>query len=82
MQVELDDIEAHVPWARDANEGIQIGPIAIYQPTFAMHDIAHRLNVFFEDPQRIGIGGHEGGDILVHHFSNGLWVNDPFLTGF
>ncbi len=73
----MDNVDAHFSDTGDANQGIQIGAIAVNQSPLGMDDFGHLENVLLEEPQGIGVRQHESCHLLVHQGSQRFWVDEP-----
>src|SRR5437764_1424193 len=58
----MNDVNAHVTWPCDADEGIHIGTIHVYQAAGGMYGIADLTNVGLKDAYSIRICQHKARD--------------------
>ena len=65
VQVEVDDVEAHVARAGDAHDRVQVGAVVVQRRADPVHDRGDRLDVRIEDAERVRVGQHQTGDIGV-----------------
>ena len=66
VQVEVHDIYAHIAGAGNSQQRVEVGAVAVDQTAALVHDFADIGNFAFKEPQRIGIGDHDGGGLLIH----------------
>ena len=59
VQVEVHHVDAQVAGADDAQQGIQVGAVAIDQPAAIVDDLDDLLEVFVEQTERVRIGQHQ-----------------------
>ena len=81
MKIQVQHIHAAVSHMHHPHDGIHIGPIAIHLPTFGMNNIRDLFDVLFKQPQGVGVGDHDAGRILIHHFGNGFSRQDSPVAG-
>ena len=65
MQVEVHDVEAHVAWPRQAHHGVEVGAVVVEGGPYPVDDLGDLLDVGVEQAQRVGVGEHQAGDVLV-----------------
>ena len=65
VQVEVDDVEAHVARTADPHDRVQVRAVVVQRRPHAMHDPLDLLDPRLEQPERRGIGQHQAGDVLV-----------------
>ena len=65
VQVQMNDVDAHVAGSGDAYQRVHVRAIHVYQPAGVMHDAANLLDVSFEQAERVGIGQHQARHIAV-----------------
>ena len=61
----MDDVDAHVAGARDADEGIHVRAVHVNESTCLMNDFADLFDVAFEETERVWIRQHETRDFAV-----------------
>jgi hypothetical protein len=64
VQVEVNDVEAHVPRPADAHDRVEVGAVVVEHGADAVHDLRYLLDMRLEEPQRRGIGQHETGHLF------------------
>ena len=66
----VDIIVHHVPakisWSSDPHDGIHVGTVNVNQTSRVMHDLGRLGNLFFKQSQRVRVGHHEDGGLIVH----------------
>jgi hypothetical protein len=65
VQVDVDDVEAHVAGPGDPADGVQVRAVVIHQRSSAVEDRRDLLDVLVEEAQRRGVGQHQPGGVLV-----------------
>ena len=65
VQVEVDDVEAHVARARDAHHGVEVRAVVVERRADVVHDLRDLLDVRVEDAERVRVGEHQAGDVVV-----------------
>src|SRR5262245_20245932 len=64
VQVQMADVGAVIPRSRQADLGVEIGPIEINLATEGMHDVADRLDLRLEHAMRGRIRDHDRGKVV------------------
>jgi len=62
VQVDVDDVEAHVAGAAVAHDRVQIGAVVVESAADAVDDLRHLGDVLVEEAERVGVGQHQAGD--------------------
>ena len=65
----MDDVEAHVARPRDPHHGVEVGAVVVERRPHLVHDPGDLLDVRVEQPERVGVGEHQAGDVLVGLFA-------------
>ncbi len=65
MQVDVHHVDAQVARAHDAQQGVQVGPVAVHQPAGCVHQARHFLHILVEQAERVGVGQHHPSQRLV-----------------
>src|SRR5262249_49680937 len=65
VEVHVDDVEAEVPGAREAEQGVEIGAVHVDLNALGMAEPRRFQDARFEQAERVGHGDHQRGDILV-----------------
>ena len=55
VQVEVHHVEAEVAGADDAEQGVQVGAVAVHQAAAVVDDFDDFLDVFIEQAERVGL---------------------------
>ncbi len=63
VQVEVDDVEAHVAGAREAHHGVEVGAVVVERRADAVDDLGDLGDVRVEQAERVGVGQHQAGDV-------------------
>ena len=61
----MNDIDAHVSRARDADERIHICAIHVNQSAGFMNYLANLPDVLFKQSERVRVGQHQSRDVAV-----------------
>ena len=61
----MDDVEAHVARPRDAHHRVEVGAVVVERRADAVDDLGDLLDVRVEQPERVGVGQHQAGDVVV-----------------
>ena len=69
MQVEVDDVEAHVARPGDAADGVQVGPVVVQERAGLVEDLCDLIDVLVEQAERRGIRQHQSGGVVVDHLA-------------
>ena len=76
VQVQVQDVDpdaAHVDLAQD---GVHVGAVAVDETALGVHDLRDRLDVLLEEAERVGVGHHDAGGVLVHDRGHHLGGED------
>ena len=65
MQIQMDDIDAHVAGPRHADKSVHVGAVHVNQPARVVNDAANLLNVLLKQSECVWIGQHQSGDVAV-----------------
>ena len=65
MQVDVDDVEAHVAGPRDAADGVQVRAVVVHERAGGVEDVADLLDVLVEEAERRRVREHQAGGVLV-----------------
>ena len=82
VQVEVQHVHARVTEVDDAHDGVHVGAVAVDQAALAVNDVGHLADVFFKQPQGVGIGDHDAGGIFVHELCHRFGQQDTVFSGF
>ena len=80
MQVEVHHIHAVVAGAHQAGERVHVGPVHVQQRAFVVENPGDRADVLLEHPQRVGVGDHQRGHVLIDHAGQCRDVDHPALV--
>ena len=81
MQVQVHQVEAHVPGPDHPHHRVQVGPVVVAQAPGVVDDLGDLQDVGVEEAQGVGVGEHEGGHIGAHGGPQGLQVHAPLGVG-
>ena len=65
VQVEVHHVDAEIARPRDAHQRVHVGAIHVHQRALAMQDLRRLRDILFENAERVRIGHHQAGDIVV-----------------
>lgn len=73
----MNDVKAHISRTSHAGDGVQVSPVVVDQSPDLMNQSSDLLNLRLEDSQRVGIGQHQRGHVLVQERLEGAQVHLP-----
>ena len=82
VEVELEDIDPRVARPGDPHDRIQVGAIAVDLPTLAVNDLRDLGDMLLEEAQGVGVGHHDGGDLLIHDLGHRARFHAPLRARF
>src|SRR5438034_7847380 len=65
VQVDVDDVEAHVAGSRDPAHGVQVRAVVVHERAGAVEDALDLLDVLVEETEGRRVGEHQSGRVLV-----------------
>ena len=65
VQVEVQNVGAQVAGAGDADHGVHVGAVHVHQPTGIVHGRGDVGDALYEQAERVGVGDHQPGDVVV-----------------
>ena len=66
VQVDVDDVEAHVAGPRDPADGVQVRAVVVEERAGVVEDLRDLLDVLVEEAERRRVRQHQPGGALVH----------------
>ncbi len=63
MQIHVHDVKAHIARAHRAQDGVQVRPVVVKEPTDVVDGFGDLGDLFFEEPNGVGIGQHDARDV-------------------
>ena len=81
VQVDVDDVEAHVARPRDPADGVQVRAVVVHERADAVEDRGDLLDVLVEEAERRRVGQHQPGGVLVDLAAQVLDVDVPARVG-
>ena len=81
VQVDVDDVEAHVARPRDAHDRVQVGAVVVERRAGVVHDAGDLLDALVEEAERVRVGEHQAGDVLVRLGAQVVDVDAAALVG-
>ena len=81
VQVEVHDVEAHVARARAAHHRVEVRAVVVQRRADAVDDLGDLLDVAVEHAERVRVGEHQAGDVLVGLGAQVLDVDAAVLVG-
>ena len=81
VQVVVDDVEAHVARARAAHHGVEVRAVVVERRADAVDDLRDLLDVLVEQAERVRVGEHQAGDVVVGLGAQVVDVDAAALVG-
>jgi hypothetical protein len=81
VQVDVDDVEAHVAGPRDPADRVQVRAVVVHQRARTVEDRGDLLDVLVEQPERRWVGQHQPRGVLVDLAAQVLDVDVPARVG-
>ncbi len=66
MQVEVHDVDPHIPRTGDSHQGIEVGTVTVDQAATLVHQLADLFDIGLEQSKRVWVGDHQCSDIVIH----------------
>jgi len=66
VQVQVHHVYAKIAGPHLAHQRVHVGTVHVKQTALGVHDLRDLVDLLLEDAQRVGIGQHEGGDVVIH----------------
>ena len=64
VEVDVDDVEAHVARARVAHHRVEVGAVVVERPPRRVDQAGDLGDVLVEEPERVRVGQHQAGDLI------------------
>ncbi len=81
VQVEVHEVEAQVAGADDAEQGVQVGAIAVHQAAAVVDQLDDLFDVLVEETERVRVGQHHADDGIVTGGFERLQIHIAALVG-
>ena len=81
MQVDVDDVEAHVAGPRDPADGVEVRAVVVHERAGAVEDPLDLLDVLVEQAERGRVREHERRGVLVDLAAQVVDVDVPARVG-
>ena len=81
VEVQVDQVEAHVAGADHAHDGVEVGAVVVAQAAGVVDDLGDGQDVGVEEAQGVGVGEHEGGGVGAGGRPQGLQVHAALRIG-
>ena len=81
MQVQVHHVEAHVARAHLPQDGVEVGPVVVEQPTGVVDRAPDRLDAPLEDAEGRGVGEHDPRRLGTHRLAQGRRVHVAVAVG-
>ena len=65
VRVDVHDVEAHVAGAASAEDRVEVRAVVVHEPADAVDDPRDLLDLLFEQTERVRVGQHESGHLVV-----------------
>ncbi len=59
VQVQVDNIDAHVARPRHSHQCVHVRPVHVHQPTGIVHNLTNLTNILLKKSEGIRIGKHQ-----------------------
>ena len=66
VQVEVHDVHAEIAGTRFADERVHVGAVHVEQATLGVKNFGDVVDLVFEYAQRVRVGEHQRGDVVIH----------------
>ena len=77
VQIEVDDVKAHVPGAHDAEDRVQVGAVVVQKPPDAVDHLCDFEDLFFEQAERVRVREHHPGNVSVQDLGELFTIDQP-----
>ena len=81
VQIDVHGIDAEIARANPADNGVEIGPVAVEIAARLVDQVGNLADIPLEQATRVGIGQHDAGDIITELGLEGLHVDAAGLVG-
>ena len=81
VEVEVDDVEPHVARPHQAEQRVQVGAVHVEERARVVDDLRDLDNLFLEEPERVGVGEHQRGAVVVDQFREVAHVDQALGVG-
>ena len=81
VQVDVDDVEAHVAGARVAHDRVQVGAVVVEGPARVVDDLGDLRDVLVEEPEGVRVGQHQAGRVVARLRAQVVEVDAAALVG-
>ena len=81
VQVEMHDVEAHVPRPDHAEHRVEVGPVVVEQAPHVVDHLGDLDDLLLEKPQRVRVREHDPGDVGSEDRAEGLPVDETAGVG-
>ena len=81
VQVDVDDVEAHVARAAAAHDRVQVGAVVVERPPRLVDDRGDLGDVLVEEAERVRVGEHQAGGIPVGLGAQVVELDSAALVG-
>ena len=76
VQVEVDDVEAHVARADNAEDRVQVGAVVVEEPAGVVDHLGDLDDVFFEQAEGVRVREHDSRDVGTELFSQLVTIDE------
>ena len=80
MQVDVQDVEAHVAGPAHAHDRVEVGAVAVRERADLVHEARDLADVLVEQAERVRVGEHDRRDVRPQGRSQGLHVHAAALV--
>ncbi len=79
VEIEVDDIEAHVTRPEAADEGVEVRTIVVGEAAGLVDQLADLPDVALEEPEGVRVGQHDAGDVVAQEAAKSLQIYQALL---
>ncbi|OPZ75832.1 MAG: hypothetical protein BWY79_01905 [Actinobacteria bacterium ADurb.Bin444] len=77
MQVQVHNIQAHVPGPGSTHDGVEVGPVVVDEASGFVHHARDVEYVLLEQTERVGVGQHEAGGLGGQRPAESVQIYEP-----
>lgn len=81
VQIEVNDVKAHVAGTDHAHHRIEVRSIIITQTAGFVNNLCDIQNIFIKDTNGVGVGEHQSGGVRPHRCPQGLHIHAAVRAG-
>ena len=82
MEIEVQNVDPHVPGARHSDQRVHVRPVHIDQPTRFVDNPADLFDLLLEHSKGRGIGQHQRGNLIIDYRAKVVEIDAAVTAGF